>query len=86
MKHLIAIKAEGFEMFANSFMQYFELHIGYYTRDFNHDTMPLNDRKRYFYAGFGMNLSKLLRPAIGSYSKIFNYYQVPYTYASLEKK
>jgi len=86
MKHLLAVKAEGFEMFENNFMQYLELHLGYYTRDFNHDTMPIEDRKRYVYVGLGLNLSKLLRPAIGKYSTIFNYYQMPYTYLPVEKQ
>ncbi len=86
MKFLLAIKAEGFEMFQNNVMKYLELHIGYYTRDFNHDTMPLEGRKRYLYAGIGLNLSKLLRPYMGEYSKAFNYFQVPYTYLPVEKQ
>ncbi|MEA2111220.1 MAG: DUF2279 domain-containing protein [Campylobacterota bacterium] len=86
MKHLLAVKANGFETFQNSYMQYLELHIGYYTRDFNHDTMPIEDRKRYLYAGVGLNLSKLLRPHIGKYATIFNYYQMPYTYVPVEKQ
>jgi hypothetical protein len=87
MKHLLAVKAEGFEIFENSWAEYFELQAGYYTRNFHHNSVyPIEDRERYFYAGLGINLSRLLRPAIGKYSSIFNYYQVPYTYISYDKE
>jgi len=86
MKHLVAIKAEGFEMFEDNYMRYVELHIGYYTRNFNHNTMPIEERERNLYVGIGINLSTLLRPAIGDYAKIFNYYQVPYTYIEAKKE
>ncbi len=79
MKHLLVLKAEGFEMFNNTLAQYLELHVGYYTRNFNHDTLPLEGRKRYLYAGIGINLSKLLAPYMGGYARIFNYVQMPYT-------
>jgi len=86
MKHLVAIKAEGFEMFEDNYMRYVELHIGYYTRNFNHDSMPIEERERNLYVGIGINLSTLLRPAIGDYAKVFNYYQVPYTYIEAKKE
>ncbi len=87
MKHLMAIKAEGFESLQDTWAQYFELHVGYYTRNFHHNSVfPIEDRERYMYAGIGINLSHLLRPAIGKYSSIFNYYQVPYTYISYDKE
>jgi len=79
MKHLLVLKAEGFEMFHNTLAQYLELHVGYYTRNFNHDTLPLEGRKRYLYVGIGINLSKLLAPYVGSYARLFNYFQLPYT-------
>lgn len=86
MKYLMAIKAEGFEVFEDNYMKYLELHFGYYTRNFNHNTTPIEDRQRNVYVGIGINLSKLLRPHIGNYSKIFNYYQVPYTYVEANKE
>jgi VanZ family protein len=87
MKHLMAIKAEGFESLENTWAQYFELHVGYYTRNFDHNSVfPIEDRERYMYAGIGINLSNLLRPAIGNYSTVFNYYQVPYTYLSYDEE
>ncbi len=80
MKHLMAIKAEGFDLFRNTWGEYFELQFGYYTRNFHHDSTPVEDRERYLYAGVGINLSRLLRPVMGEYSAFFNFYQVPYTY------
>jgi len=86
MKHLLAIKAEGFELFEDNYMKYMELHLGYYSRNFNHNSTPVEDRERNIYVGIGINLSSLLRPHIGNYSKIFNYYQVPYTYVEAKKE
>jgi hypothetical protein len=86
MKHLMAIKGEGFELFDNTFMEYLELHIGYYSRNFNHDSLPIEGRERNIYIGLGVNLSKLFRPTINRYSSIFNYFQVPYTYVSGDGK
>ena len=86
MKHLAVLKADGFEIFDNSYLEYLELHFGYYSRNFNHDTLPLEGRERTLYVGLGLNLSKLLTPYIDSYGKIFNYYQVPYSYVEMVKK
>ena len=80
MKHLMAIKADGFELFDNTFMKYLELQVGYYSRHFNHDSLPIEGRERNLYIGLGINLSKLFRPVLGKYSSTFNYFQVPYTY------
>ncbi|SFV52554.1 hypothetical protein MNB_SV-12-1604 [hydrothermal vent metagenome] len=80
MKHLMAIKADGFEIFEDTPLKYFELHLGYYSRNFNHDSLPLEGRERNIYIGLGVNLSKLFRPTLGSYSTLFNFVQVPYSY------
>jgi len=80
MKHLMAIKGEGFELFEDTPMEYLELHIGYYSRSFNHDSLPLEGRERNIYIGLGVNLSKLFRPYMGRYSTFFNYVQTPATY------
>jgi len=86
MKHLMVLKADGFEALDDTYLDYLELHLGYYSRNFNHDTLPLAGRERTFYVGVGLNLSKLLSPYLGTYSKIFNYYQVPHTYIELGKR
>lgn len=78
MKHLMAIKAEGFDLFQNNdTLKYLELHIGHYSRGYQDQTLP---NKHHGYVGIGINLSKLLRKPFGRCSKIFNYYQVPGTY------
>ena len=74
MKFLTAIKFDGFERFQNTFMKYFEFHVGYYTRDEN------NIPHRYPYAAIGTNLSHLLAPVSKKAGTFFNYYQMPYSY------
>jgi hypothetical protein len=74
MKSLIAVKFDGFDKFANTYMKYFEFHIGYYVRD-------INDKiKQYPYIAIGINLSHLLKPVNKKVSRFFNYYQLPYSY------
>ena len=80
MKHLMAIKGEGFEIFEDTPLEYLELHLGYYSRKFNHDSLPVDGRERNLYIGLGVNLSRLFRPYIGNYSTVFNYFQVPSSY------
>lgn len=78
MKHLVAVKAEGFNSLKNNYIvKYLELHAGYYTRGYQNKNIP---NKRYSYVGLGINLSKIFRKPLGKYSKTFNYYQVPGTY------
>ena len=84
MKHLMVLKAEGFTN--TPVLEYFELHLGYYTRKFYHGRGPIDERERTIYAGVGINLSKVFRPVIGKYSTFFNYYQTPYTYVSYDKE
>jgi hypothetical protein len=86
MKHLIAIKGEGFELFEDTPMEYLELHFGYYSRNFNHDSLPIDGRERNIYVGLGVNLSKLFRPYVGNYSTLFNYVQIPVTYVEATSK
>ncbi len=86
MKHLMAIKGSGFEALRTTPLEYLELHAGYYTRRFEHDSTPLEVRERYMYAGVGLNLSHLLLPVLGRYSGVFGYLQMPYTYVSAHHK
>ena len=76
MKFLTAVKFDGFKQFQDTFMKYFEFHVGYYTREENHKL------QRYPYAAIGINLSHLLKPVSRRASKFFNYYQMPYSYVS----
>jgi hypothetical protein len=80
MKYLMALKFSGFESMQDTPMKYFELQLGYYTRGYqDHDNYE--DKERVLYVGVGINSSEVLK-AIGwtKTSKIFNYYQLPYTY------
>ncbi|MCK5110575.1 MAG: DUF2279 domain-containing protein [Arcobacteraceae bacterium] len=72
MKHLLAFKASGFDIFKNnSYLKYLELHVGYYSRGYDN----INDEKqRNTYIGLGINFSKLFN------TKIFKYYQIPDSY------
>lgn len=74
MKYLAAIKLDGFERFQDTFMKYFEFHVGYYVRD------DQDGIHRYPYAAIGVNLSHLLKPVNRKVSTFFNYYQMPYSY------
>jgi len=84
MKYLLAIKAEGFDIISNPYLKYTELHIGYYTR--NYEDGHSQESERIIYLGVGINLSRVARQ--NNYKKtarFLNYYQIPYTYIPFEK-
>ncbi len=70
MKHLVALKASGFELLNRGWISYLELHLGYFTQGFND---PVKSRERFTYIGIGINLAKLF------HTRVFNYYQIPST-------
>ncbi|HYD29493.1 MAG TPA: DUF2279 domain-containing protein [Azospirillaceae bacterium] len=80
LKYLVAIKAEGFEGIDNPVLKLLELHVGWYSRGYEawDPLFPERDeRRRYFYVGIGINLTRLLQPTVKT--NAFNYLQVPYT-------
>ncbi|MEA3419415.1 MAG: DUF2279 domain-containing protein [Campylobacterota bacterium] len=80
MKYLVALKFSGFESMDSNLLKYGELQLGYYTRGYqNHEAY--SQKERVAYVGVGINVSEVLA-AMGwiKTSKIFNYYQMPYTY------
>jgi len=79
MKYLMALKFSGFDSMEDTPMKYFELQLGYYTRGYSEHT-KYAETERVTYVGIGINTSEVLK-AIGwkKTSKIFNYYQLPYT-------
>ena len=81
-KWLLALKLGGFERLEDTWMQYLEFHVGYYTRGFlNADRPYYDDKSRHLYAGIGFNLSRLFRKkGYGKTATFLNFYQVPYTY------
>ncbi len=80
MKYLFALKFSGFDSMSETPMKYLELQLGYYTRGYQ-DHENYEDKERVTYVGIGINTSEVLK-AMGweKTSKIFNYYQLPYTY------
>ncbi|PLX94272.1 MAG: DUF2279 domain-containing protein [Desulfuromonas sp.] len=84
LKFLLALKAEGFDFLTSSWLKYLELHLGYYTRNYDgyHPGDP-DRRERILYAGLGLNVGKLLERWVTV--PVFDYLQLPYTYLPLEK-
>lgn len=81
MKFLMAIKMDGFDAVENDYLRFLEYHIGYYARGYSDDN---KEKKRNFYMGIGINLSRVFSSlSFKKTSKIFHYYQVPFTYAPL---
>ena len=75
----LALKGSGFEDLADTPFEYLELHLGYYTRGYDEYRVggPETPR-RTIYFGVGLNVTKLLSPLWDT--RVFNYFQVPYTY------
>jgi hypothetical protein len=85
MKHLLAVKASGFNCLADSPLRYAELHVGYYTREYQRSRRDprYRERNRNVYVGLGLNLSRVVSDlSFTRAARLFNYYQVPYTYTS----
>jgi len=80
MKYLVAIKFSGFESMESSFLRYGELQVGYYSRGYDNSN-DYDQKERVLYVGIGINVSEVLS-SMGwiKTSKVFNYYQLPYTY------
>lgn len=83
-KYLLALKADGFEMLADSPLRYLELHLGYYARGYDDykSYQPDDDRERIVYLGLGVNVGKVIEGLWKT--RIFNYLQPPYTYLPVE--
>jgi len=75
MKHLVALRAEGFDMFRHTPLKWLELQAGYYTRGFrtfDEQEVPT----RHTYIGLGISLPVLLgKNSIAG--KAFSYVQLP---------
>ena len=84
-KYLLAFKASGFDLLRDTPLNYFELHLGYYTRGYDdyQAFQSIDDRERTVYVGVGLNVGKLLESVWET--RIFDYLQLPYTYLPLER-
>lgn len=80
MKHLVAIKGDGFDALRGTPLEFFEIQAGYYTRGFrSYDEGHFDKPTRHTYVGLGLNLPRILGKdsALGTF---FQYYQPPNTY------
>lgn len=85
-KYLLALKLDGIKRLEPTPLQWFELHLGYFTRGFvTSDPEFIPEESRHLYFGVGLNLSRIFRKAgLRKVAPVFNFYQVPYTYISTE--
>jgi hypothetical protein len=82
LKFLAAVKLDGFDQVTHPVLQYLELHLGYYARDFPDDALS----RRNLYVGIGVNLSKILNGfSLNKLSTLTRFFQIPHTYISSEK-
>jgi uncharacterized protein YfiM (DUF2279 family) len=82
MKFLMVVKLDGFESVKNTFAEYLELHLGYYARGYSGDI----NKERALYIGIGINFSKIFTNfSMKKTARVLHYYQLPYTYISLDK-
>ncbi|GBE03216.1 hypothetical protein BMS3Abin09_00128 [bacterium BMS3Abin09] len=86
MKFLIAAKLDGFSSIQNKYLKYLEIHLGYFSRGYGDATGTYDNESRNIYAGIGLNISKILNDlSHKKTAKVFNYYQLPYTYLPLDR-
>ncbi len=76
MKFLTAVKFNALENFQDTFLKYFEFHLGYYARKGS------GKIDRYPYVAIGINFSYILAPVSKKAERFFHYYQMPYSYYS----
>ena len=77
-RFLIALKADGFDVIRNPYLQYLEFHMGYYARGYKgHVEGGPDDRRREITVGLGFNVSRLLQKYVNT--RVFDYIQIPYT-------
>ena len=84
LRFLLALKGSGFAALRASWLGYLELHVGYYTRNYEDFRSALPDRReRILYLGVGLDVGRLLARWVKW--PIFDYLQVPYTELRLER-
>lgn len=76
MKHLVALRADGFQRLRNTPLKWFELQAGYYTRGFRtFDEEPT--ATRHTYLGLGLSLPVLAGKKSKIAGKLLSYVQPP---------
>lgn len=81
MVYHLAVKGSGFSALKDTYLKYFDLNFGYYTRGFMGTG---GDPVRHLTIGVGVNLTELLNGVPGS--GVFKYYQLPYTSAGFDDR
>lgn len=85
MKFLFAVKLDGFSSIQNKYLKYLEIHLGYFSRGYGDTSGTYSSTSRDIYAGVGLNVSKILKDfSFNKTARVFNYYQLPYTYIPMD--
>ncbi len=85
-KFILALKLRGIPIIGDTFMQYFQVDFGYYTRGYWYNPSHYNYKTRHTYIGFSFNLSRICESFIpasnlkGASSRFFKYYHAPIAY------
>lgn len=86
MKHLVAIKGDGFQRLKGTPLEYLELQAGYYTRGFRtYDKGHWDKPERHTYVGVGLNLPRIFGKDTVA-GTLFKYYQPPHTYVDVDNQ
>jgi hypothetical protein len=84
MYYAMVVKLDGFDALDNTWLQWLELHGGYYSRGYD-STEVAKERDLYF--GISINLSKLFEQhKYHKAAKVLEYLQIPYTVPKLSGK
>ncbi len=84
MYYAMVVKLDGFDALDNTWLQWLELHGGYYSRGYD-STEVAKERDLYF--GISINFSKLFRQHdYHKTAKVLEYLQIPYTVPKLSSK
>lgn len=90
-KYVLVLRLSGFELFEDTALQFAELHAGYFARGFTKAERERGEpERREPYLGIGLDLQQLLlgeeraddAPLVQYGRRLFEYYQIPYTYVA----
>lgn len=83
MKYLLAIKLDGIQGISNKYLNYLELHTGFYARGYEDND---RNRQRNLYVALGLNMGKIFHKAsYKTVSGVLKYFQFPYTYVEASR-
>lgn len=87
-KFLLAFKLDGWLRTGSPVLKLLDVQVGYYTRGYvSGDDDYFSGKHRFGFVGIGLNMTYLLERLTGhSASGVFDYVQVPYTYAPTSRR